>query len=272
MLTGGSTAGDAYEHAAALEPDWSEASVWWGDERCVPPDDERSNYGLAKRTLLDRLERQPEVHRIRGELDPADAAGEYERELEGVALDLLLLGLGPDGHVASLFPGSPQLARARAARDERPGRARAVRRPRDDDPAGAALGAADRLPRHRRRARPTPSTRAFRGEITRRGAGEPAARGRRADRRLPRRGARQAGSSGDGVELGREAAARGEQLQHDHRVGDGDVLEVGVARLERGEHGLDRLACTPTGSGAAMQRERVGDRRRKVVALADRVA
>src|SRR5438034_1171475 len=109
VLTGGSV-GPAYEAAAALEPDWSDASVWWGDERCVPPDDERSNYGLAKRTLLDRLEREPDVHRIRGELQPADAAGEYEKALEGVQLDLLLLGLGPDAHVASLFPGSPQLA------------------------------------------------------------------------------------------------------------------------------------------------------------------
>jgi len=109
VLTGGSTAGSAYEHAAALEDDWGKATVWWGDERCVPPDDERSNYGLAKRTLLDRLEHGPKAHRIRGELDPADASGEYEKHLEGVVLDLLLLGLGPDGHVASLFPGSPQL-------------------------------------------------------------------------------------------------------------------------------------------------------------------
>jgi 6-phosphogluconolactonase len=109
VLTGGSSPGAAYERAAALEPDWSSASVWWGDERCVPPDDERSNYGLAKRTLLDRLEREPDVHRIRGELRPAVAAGAYEQELDGTTLDLLLLGLGPDGHVASLFPGSPQL-------------------------------------------------------------------------------------------------------------------------------------------------------------------
>jgi 6-phosphogluconolactonase len=109
ILTGGSSVGRAYETAAALEPDWGEASVWWGDERCVPPDDERSNYLLAKRTLLDRLEQEPDVHRIRGELQPADAAGEYEKALEGVELDLLLLGLGPDAHIASLFPGSPQL-------------------------------------------------------------------------------------------------------------------------------------------------------------------
>ena len=109
VLTGGSTPGRAYEQAAALQTDWSNASVWWGDERCVPPEDERSNYGLAKRTLLDRLDAEPDTHRIRGELQPADAAGEYDNELEGVELDLLLLGLGPDGHVASLFPGSPQL-------------------------------------------------------------------------------------------------------------------------------------------------------------------
>jgi 6-phosphogluconolactonase len=109
VLTGGSSPGPAYELAALLEPDWRRSSVWWGDERCVPPDNELSNYGLAKRMLLDRLEHEPDVHRIRGELEPADAAGEYDRKLDGVTLDLLLLGLGPDGHVASLFPGSPQL-------------------------------------------------------------------------------------------------------------------------------------------------------------------
>jgi|1186.fasta_scaffold25950_3 6-phosphogluconolactonase len=110
VLTGGSTPGKAYERAAALEPDWSKVELWWGDERCVPPDDERSNFRLAQGTLLDRLGEQPDaVHRIRGELEPADAAGEYDHDLDGVALDLLLLGLGPDGHVASLFPGSPQL-------------------------------------------------------------------------------------------------------------------------------------------------------------------
>src|SRR3977135_117289 len=85
VLTGGSSAGEAYEHAAALESDWSEAAVWWGDERCVPPEDERSKYGLAKRTLLDRIADQPEVHRIRGEIDPADAPRESEQELAGRA-------------------------------------------------------------------------------------------------------------------------------------------------------------------------------------------
>ena len=84
--------------------------MWWGDERCVPPDDELSNFKLAKESLLDNLEVEPaEVHRIRGELQPADAAGELDKALDGVELDFLLLGLGPDGHCASLFPGSPQL-------------------------------------------------------------------------------------------------------------------------------------------------------------------
>src|SRR5262245_23731933 len=73
-LTGGHSVGEAYELAASLEPDWSRASVWWGDDRCVPPDDERSNFLLAKRTLLDRLSGQPDVHRIRGELSPELAA------------------------------------------------------------------------------------------------------------------------------------------------------------------------------------------------------
>jgi 6-phosphogluconolactonase len=101
----------AYERAAGLEPDWSRAGVWWGDERCVPPDDERSNFGLTKRALFDKLERQPgRVHRIRGEDEPQSAAASYEQALRETKLDLVLLGLGPDGHVASLFPHSPGLA------------------------------------------------------------------------------------------------------------------------------------------------------------------
>ena len=108
-LTGGSTPRRAYELAASREQDWSRAGAWWGDERCVPPDDDRSNYRMAREAVLDRVSQPPRVHRIRGELDPAEAAEEYERELGETQLDLVLLGLGPDGHVASLFPGAPTL-------------------------------------------------------------------------------------------------------------------------------------------------------------------
>ena len=110
VLTGGKTPQRAYEQAAKREPDWSNVELWWGDERCVPPDDERSNYGMARRALLDRIDRQPRaVHRIEGELGKETAAAGYERELGDAPLDLLLLGVGPDGHVASLFPNAPTL-------------------------------------------------------------------------------------------------------------------------------------------------------------------
>jgi 6-phosphogluconolactonase len=111
VLTGGSTPRRAYELAAELEPDWDRAELWWGDERCVPPADDRSNFGMAKAALLDRLERQPQaIHRMQGELGSEAGADGYARELGGVGtFDLVLLGLGPDGHVASLFPNFPTL-------------------------------------------------------------------------------------------------------------------------------------------------------------------
>lgn len=110
VLTGGKTPERAYEEAAKREPDWSNVELWWGDERCVPPDDENSNYGMAKRALLDRIDGRPRaVHRIKGELGKEAAAADYERELGDTQLDLLLLGVGPDGHVASLFPNAPTL-------------------------------------------------------------------------------------------------------------------------------------------------------------------
>jgi 6-phosphogluconolactonase len=110
VLTGGSSVDQAYERAASVMPDWSKVTVWWGDERCVPPDDDLSNYKLAKESLLDNLEVAPAaVHRIKGELAPTAAAAELDAALENAELDFLLLGLGPDGHCASLFPGSPQL-------------------------------------------------------------------------------------------------------------------------------------------------------------------
>jgi len=117
VLTGGTSPGRAYELAVEAEPDWSGAELWWGDERCVPPEDDRSNYRLARERLLGGLSAHPrEVHRIRGELGAEAAAGEYDAELDGAELDLVLLGIGPDGHTASLFPDEPTLdERARRA-------------------------------------------------------------------------------------------------------------------------------------------------------------
>jgi 6-phosphogluconolactonase len=110
VLTGGETPRRAYEIAAELEPDWSRTEIWWGDERCVPPDNPWSNYQLAKDALLDRLQIGPAaVHRILGEDDPEEAAAAYEAEMRGVTFDLILNGLGPDGHTASLFPKAPTL-------------------------------------------------------------------------------------------------------------------------------------------------------------------
>ena len=109
-LSGGKSPELAHETAAKLQPDWSGVEVWWGDERCVPPEDDRSNFSMAKRTLLDRLERQPaRVHRVRGEIDPHAAAARYDTALRGVRLRLNVLGLGADGHTASLFPNAPGL-------------------------------------------------------------------------------------------------------------------------------------------------------------------
>jgi 6-phosphogluconolactonase len=115
VLTGGSTPRQAYEMASLYEPDWTRVELWWGDERCVPPDDERSNYGMAKKALLDRVT-TGEVHRIRGELGRDEGAKLYAQELGSLErFDLLLLGLGGDGHVASLFPNEPTLGETERA-------------------------------------------------------------------------------------------------------------------------------------------------------------
>lgn len=118
-LTGGSTPKRAYELVAGMGADWSGAELWWGDDRCVPPDHEDSNYRTAKEALLDRLpapgDGGPAVHRVPGELGPHAGAEAYEAELRAAfgdgtpRLDLLLLGLGPDAHVASLYPGQATL-------------------------------------------------------------------------------------------------------------------------------------------------------------------
>ena len=121
-LTGGTTPEQAYKEAARLDPDWSNVEIWWSDERCVPPDDDLSNYALAKRTLLDLLERGPRaVHRIRGELGKEKAAADYELELGDTVFDLELLGIGKDGHVASLFPNAPTLRETNRVLPAEPG-------------------------------------------------------------------------------------------------------------------------------------------------------
>ena len=113
VLAGGGTPRAAYQAAAARQGDWSGATVWFGDERCVEPNDERSNFRMVTEALLDRLSGgEPGVHRVRAELGASDAADAYERELQAAGppeFDLVLLGLGPDGHTASLFPHQPSL-------------------------------------------------------------------------------------------------------------------------------------------------------------------
>jgi 6-phosphogluconolactonase len=107
VLTGGTSVAHAYERAAALEPDWSKVDVWFSDERCVPQDDDRSNYRLVHDTLRVGGAR---MHRMRGELGREQGATLYEQELGSLErFDFVLLGLGADGHVASLFPLEPTL-------------------------------------------------------------------------------------------------------------------------------------------------------------------
>lgn len=124
VLSGGETPRQLYELLSgepfARSVDWTRIDFFWGDERCVPPDHPDSNYRMAKETLLDRLKVDPQqIHRIRGEYDPPQAASDYEEELRSIlgrlsgsaftslahVFDLILLGIGGDGHTASLFPG-----------------------------------------------------------------------------------------------------------------------------------------------------------------------
>jgi 6-phosphogluconolactonase len=116
VLTGGSTPKLAYEIASRAGADWSSATVWFSDERCVPPESGLSNFRMANEALLGRLDRgvRPTVMRMEGELGPDAGSASYEasvRERLGSEprWDLLLLGLGPDAHCASLFPGKPEV-------------------------------------------------------------------------------------------------------------------------------------------------------------------
>lgn len=124
VLTGGTTAERIYPALAEAASGWSGAEVFFSDERCVPPDDAASNYGMARRLLLEPLGISS-VHRMRGEDPPEDAARSYSDAIGRHApggLDLVLLGMGADCHVAALFPGS-------AALDEQTYLCRAVDRP-----------------------------------------------------------------------------------------------------------------------------------------------
>jgi len=117
-LSGGSTPAAIYELLGTrfkLSVDWKEVQFYWGDERCVPPDDKESNYGMAHRTLLSHLDLKPgQVHRMRGELPPDEGARSYEEELKAAfssgdgevpRFDVVMLGLGDNRHTLSLFPG-----------------------------------------------------------------------------------------------------------------------------------------------------------------------
>lgn len=119
-LTGGSGPRTAYrllgEEPFRSRIPWKGVHLFWGDERCVPPAHPRSNFGMAREAFAGRVPIPPEnVHRMRGELRPPDAAEAYARELERLfgggipALDLVHLGLGEDAHVCSLFPFDPLL-------------------------------------------------------------------------------------------------------------------------------------------------------------------
>ncbi len=118
-LSGGSTPTRLFELLATdfrERVNWSKVHIFWADERCVPPEDAGSNYGQAREVLLSRVPiPDANIHRIQGELPPAEAAQDYALILKEFAspplqwprFDLVYLGMGEDGHTASLFPGSP---------------------------------------------------------------------------------------------------------------------------------------------------------------------
>jgi 6-phosphogluconolactonase len=115
-LSGGSTPRDLHRRLASPplvhQVDWPHVHVFFGDERCVPPDDAQSNYRMAEETLLSQVPiPAAQVHRMRGELPPEKAADDYAAQLKAFfkddppRIDVILLGMGDNGHTASLFPG-----------------------------------------------------------------------------------------------------------------------------------------------------------------------
>jgi 6-phosphogluconolactonase len=108
-LSGGSTPKSVYALAADLQPSWVNAHVWLCDERVVPLDDERSNFRLVQESVLTRVRAAPVVHAVETSLGAEQAAARFDEELRGTTLDLAVMGIGPDGHTASLFPNAPAL-------------------------------------------------------------------------------------------------------------------------------------------------------------------
>src|SRR5579859_4197039 len=115
-LSGGKTPRAMLEVLSSRKIDWSRIHFFWSDERCVGPDDPNSNYRMAREALLAKISvPASNVHRMRGELAPDAGAAAYDAELRAFfdaaspRFDLLYLGLGPDGHTASLFPGTAAL-------------------------------------------------------------------------------------------------------------------------------------------------------------------
>lgn len=116
FLSGGSTPKAVYAGLAKQEIDWNEVHLWWGDERFVPPDHPDSNYRMVREQLLDEIEVSPlQVHAWPILSSPELSAETYDREFReyfesrGESLDLQILGMGDDGHTASLFPGTSAL-------------------------------------------------------------------------------------------------------------------------------------------------------------------
>lgn len=126
VLAGGGTPKATYELLASAEwrarIDWAKTQIFWGDERMVPPDDVRSNYRMAQEALLSKLDiAKSNIFRMRGELEPEEVEQDYLDQLESafgdepITFDLVLLGMGADGHTASIFPDSPAMVERRKA-------------------------------------------------------------------------------------------------------------------------------------------------------------
>jgi len=119
-LTGGSVARTFFPHLVDADVVWTRTELFWGDERAVPPDDPESNYALARRLWLEPARVPPErAHRMPADAEDLHAAAAaYAEDMRRVLgdpprLDVALLGVGPDGHVCSLFPGHPLLCEER---------------------------------------------------------------------------------------------------------------------------------------------------------------